>query len=70
MIFPFSSDKIILSASPSKDIPISALYFLTKNFIFLGKVEPQFSLMLKPLGDVPNWKTFAPKLLKSFGPDL
>ena len=26
--------------------------------------------MLKPLGDVPNSKTFAPKFLKSFGPDL
>ena len=49
---------------------IFALYFLTSRFILFGKVEPQLSLILSPLGDVPNSKTFAPKLLKSFGPDL
>ena len=53
-MLPFSSDKIILSASPSKEIPISALCFLTKDFILFGKVEPHLSLILKPFGDVPN----------------
>ena len=45
---------IILSASPSKEIPIFVLYFLTKNFILFGKVEPQLSFILNPFGDVPN----------------
>ena len=54
MIFPFSSDTIIRSASPSNDKPISALFFLTKDLIFSGKVDPQLSFILKPFGVVPN----------------
>ena len=52
-MFPISSDTIILSASPSKDIPICALFFRTKDFIFCGKVDPQLSFIFKPLGEVP-----------------
>ena len=54
---------MILSASPSKDIPMSALFFFTRNLILFGNVEPQLLLMLIPLGFVPNWKTLAPKVL-------
>ena len=51
-------------------MPKFTLYFLTKNFILLGNVDPHLSLMFKPLGDVPIWYTFAPNDFKSFGPDL
>ena len=47
-----------------------ALCFLTDNWIFLGKVDPQFWLIFKPLGIVPTLYTFAPKDFNSFGPDL
>ena len=59
-----------LSASPSNDIPRLTLYFLTKDLIFLGKVDPQFLLIFKPFGEVPTLYTFAPKDFRSLGPDL
>ena len=53
-MFLFSSHKMILSASPSNDIPKFTLCFLTKDLIFFGKVDPQFLLIFTPLGDVPT----------------
>ena len=47
MILLFSSHIIILSASPSKEIPRCALYFFTAFLILLGCVEPQFLLIFK-----------------------
>ena len=69
-MMPFSSHIIILSASPSREIPIWALYFFTADLILLGNVEPQFSLIFKPLGLIPIAITFAPKDLNNSGPDL
>ena len=70
IILQFSSHIIILSASPSREIPISALNFFTADCIFFGKVEPHFLLIFKPLGWMPIEKTFAPKDFNNFGPDL
>ena len=67
---PFSSHIIILSASPSKEIPISALCFFVKALIFFGKVDPHLSFIFNPLGEIPISKTFAPRDLNNFGPDL
>ena len=61
---------ITLSASPSKEIPISALFFFTAVCIFLGKVEPHFSFMFKPFGLFPIIITSAPKDLINFGAAL
>ena len=57
----FSSHKIILSASPSKDIPRFTLCFFTRNLILFGKVDPHLLLIFKPFGDVPILYTLAPK---------
>ena len=46
------------------------LFFLTRDLILFGKVEPQFLFIFNPLGDVPISYTLAPKDLRSFGPDL
>jgi len=70
IILPLSSHIIILSASPSNEIPISALCFFVKNLILFGKVDPQLSFMFIPFGEVPISKTFAPRDLNNFGPDL
>ena len=70
IILPFSSHTIILSASPSKEIPISALCFFVKILIFFGKVDPHLSFIFSPLGEVPISNTFAPRVLNNFGPDL
>ena len=40
IIFPFSSQIIILSASPSKEIPRSTLCLIEKDLIFFGNVDP------------------------------
>ena len=61
---------MILSASPSKEIPIWALYFFTAFLILFGKVEPQFLFIFKPLGFIPIAITFAPKDLNKSGPAL
>ena len=61
---------IILSASPSKEIPICARYFFTAFLILFGKVEPQFLFILRPLGFTPIEKTVAPKDLNNSGPAL
>ena len=66
-IFAFSSVKIILSASPSKEIPKSVLNFFVNDLIFSGYVEPHLKLMFIPFGLVPTSKTFAPKDLSNFG---
>ena len=70
IILPFSSHIIILSASPSKEIPTLALYFFTAALIFDGYVDPHFSLIFKPLGLTPIEMTFAPSSFKSFGAAL
>ena len=70
MIFPFSSHIIIRSASPSKEIPTCALYFLTADLIFFGKVDPHLSLILRPFGLIPIGITFAPNSFNSFGAAL
>jgi len=67
---PFSSHIIILSASPSREIPMCALYFFTANLILLGNVEPQFLLILSPLGFIPIENTLAPKDFSNSGPAL
>ena len=61
---------MILSASPSREIPMCALYFLTASLILFGKVEPQFWLIFKPLGFIPMAITLAPKDLSNSGPAL
>ena len=67
---PFSSHIIILSASPSREIPMCALYFFTANLILFGNVEPQFLLILSPLGFIPIENTLAPKDFSNSGPAL
>ncbi|GBE41790.1 hypothetical protein BMS3Bbin09_01698 [bacterium BMS3Bbin09] len=47
---PFSSQSIVLSASPSCAIPMSALCSRTALCIPSGCVAPQFSLMFSPSG--------------------
>ena len=69
-MLPFSSHIIILSASPSREIPICALYFFTANLILFGNVEPQFLLILRPLGFIPIENTFAPRDFNNSGPAL
>ena len=66
----FSSHIIILSASPSKDIPMCALYFFTADLIFLGKVDPHFLLIFKPFGLIPIAITLAPNDFNNSGPAL
>ena len=61
---------ITLSASPSKEIPTFALNFLTAVLILDGKVDPHFSLMLKPSGFTPIEMTFAPSSFRSLGAAL
>ena len=61
---------IILSASPSNEIPICALCFFTAFLIFSGNVDPQFLLIFKPLGFTPIAITLAPKDLNNSGPAL
>ena len=70
MILLFSSHIIILSASPSNEIPICALCFLTANFIFSGNVDPQFLFIFNPLGFIPIAITLAPNDLNKSGPAL
>ena len=70
MIFPFSSHIIILSASPSNEIPTCAFNFLTAVLILDGCVDPHFSLIFRPSGFTPIEKTFAPSSLSSFGAAL
>ena len=70
MILLFSSHKIILSASPSKEIPRCALYFFTAFLILFGCVEPQFLLIFNPFGIAPIVNTFAPRDLNNSGPAL
>ena len=60
-MFPFSSHMIILSASPSREIPMLALYFFTADLILFGNVDPQLSLIFNPFGFIPIAITFAPK---------
>ena len=67
IIFPFSSHIIILSASPSNEMPTCALFFLTADWIFSGKVDPHFSLILNPFGLIPIDITFAPRFLSNLG---
>ena len=52
---------MILSASPSNEIPKSALYFFTIFFIFEGYVDPQLRLILRPFGFMPSTNSLAPK---------
>ena len=61
---------IILSASPSREIPRCALCFFTANLILLGYVEPQLLLILSPFGFTPIAITFAPNDLSNSGPAL
>ena len=49
-ITPFSSTKMVLSASPSKAIPTSAFNSNTLSIKLLGNVEPLLSLTLVPSG--------------------
>ena len=51
-------------------MPRCALYFFTANLILLGKVEPQFLLMLSPFGFTPMAITFAPRDFNNSGPAL
>ena len=69
-IFPFSSHIIILSASPSKEIPTCALFFLTADLILFGKVEPHLSFILRPFGFIPIVIIFAPNSFNNFGAAL
>ena len=64
-MLPFSSHMIILSASPSKEIPICALFFFVRYLILFGKVDPHLSFILNPLGVVPILFTIAPKDLSN-----
>ena len=47
-----------------------ALYFFTANLILFGNVEPQFLLILSPLGFIPIENTLAPKDFSNSGPAL
>ena len=47
-----------------------ALFFFTANLILFGKVEPQFLLILRPLGFIPFENTLAPKDFSNSGPAL
>ena len=47
-----------------------ALYFFTANLILFGNVDPQFLLILRPLGFIPIENTFAPKDFSNSGPAL
>ena len=44
---------MILSASPSKEIPRLTFFLLEKNLILFEKVDPQFKFIFKPFGEVP-----------------
>jgi len=61
---------IILSASPSNEIPTWALNFLTAFLILDGYVDPQFSFIFKPSGLIPIDNTLAPRSLSNFGAAL
>ena len=67
LLFPVLSAIMILSASPSKDRPISAPVFLISAAIFSGYVEPQFLLIFRPSGLLPVTKTSAPSSFKTAG---
>ncbi len=57
---PFSSTTISRSASPSSAMPISACSNNTRCLIVSSEVDPQPSLMLRPLGEMPIATVFAP----------
>ena len=65
--FPCSSMNKTLSASPSKHIPISALFSRTAFCAFSGFVEPHSLLILKPSGATPRDTTSAPSSLRIWG---
>ena len=51
-------------------MPMWALYFLTADLIFFGKVEPQFWFIFKPFGFTPIGITLAPSDFNNSGPAL
>ena len=66
-IFPFSSQRIARSASPSRAIPTSAPDCLTFWIMAAGSVEPQPSLIFSPSGEIPIGITSAPSSLSNTG---
>ena len=64
---PFSSAKSARSASPSNEIPQSALRRTTSRRMAPVSRAPYPKLILRPFGEQPSAKTSAPKLLKSSG---
>ena len=68
--WPVSSQMARRSASPSSAMPMSARYSFTARTRASGWVEPQSSLMLKPLGDTPSGITSAPSSYRASGATL
>ena len=69
-MFPFSSEKITLSASPSKAMPKSAPCNLVSLAILSGNIAPHWKLIFFPFGSAPIMLVSAPSSNKTSGPTL
>ena len=67
---PFSSTRIVLSASPSRAIPTSAFTSITLLIRLSGNVDPLFSFTLVPSGFTFIGMTVAPSSHNILGATL